>query len=84
MKLLIVDDSENIQTAWRKFCQLIGQCKIVSESSNLDRTVKAVDKIKPDRIISNFHLENDTALDLRQRLVENKPMVTVAGIIENR
>jgi len=77
MKLLIVDDSENIQTAWRKFCQLIDQCKIVSESSNLDKAVKAVDKIKPDVIISNFRLENGTALDLLQRLGENKPMVII-------
>ncbi len=77
MKLLIVDDSENIQTAWRKFCLLIDRCKIVSESSNLDRAVEAVDKIKPDVIISNFRLEDGTALDLLQRLGKSKPLVII-------
>ena len=77
MKLLIVDDSENIQTAWRKFCQLINQCKIISGPSNLDKAMAAVDKTKPDVIISNFRLANGTALDLLQRLGEDKPLVII-------
>ena len=77
MNLLVVDDSKNIQIAWRRFFQLIDRCNIAFEVSNLDKVVETVEKTKPDVIISNFELSNSTAIDLLHRLGENKPVVIV-------
>ncbi len=79
MKVLLIDDSDHIRSALKRLLESGQGVEIVGEAVDADEAVILIADLQPDVIISDFNLENSTALDVFMELRQHqwKPVVIV-------
>lgn len=77
MKILIIDDSENIRKALKKSFSLIPKLKSVIEVDDVQEGVDSILENEPDIVVLDLMLKTGTGLDLLKKVqnLENKPFI---------
>lgn len=72
MKLLIIDDSEEIVKALKKSVKLIPEIKSSASASEIKSALKLLNEFNPDIIILDLILKDGTGLDLIRELSDDQ------------
>lgn len=77
MKILIVDDSENIRNVVSKALKLLPQVTTIIHSSDVGDGIEKVIEFKPDIIILDLMLKTGTGFDVVNKIKHfgNKPYI---------
>jgi DNA-binding NarL/FixJ family response regulator len=77
MKVLIVDDSDLLQSRLKKALFKVDQNMSISQASNCEQALELFQPFKPDTVILDIALPDGSGIDLLRKFKENNPDVNV-------
>lgn len=79
IRILLVDDDEVDRLSFQRMCRSAALPYDVSVATSVGEALAALTKRRPDVIVTDYHLGDGNAFDLRRSVGEDIPLVIITG-----